>query len=88
MYIKFLLWNKYVPREYVLREVPNTFVFACHFILLLDIVKFKYSEKAIKCCKISTVDLTGTTYIGQIFGGDFAKFCGLLRMRRRFPTDV
>ena len=41
--------------------------------------KFIYSEKASKFCKISTVDLTGTT-LGQIYGGDFAKFCGLLRI--------
>ena len=43
-------------------------------------VKFMYSEKATKVCEISTVDLTGTTYIEQIYGGDFAKFCGLLRI--------
>ena len=41
--------------------------------------KFIYSEKASKFCKISTVDLTGTT-LGQIYGGDFTKFCGLLRI--------
>ena len=29
-------------------------------------LKFIYSEKATKFCKISTVDLTVTTYIGQI----------------------
>ena len=40
-------------------------------------VKFIYSEKATKFCEISTVDLTVTTK-GQIYGGDFAKFCGLL----------
>ena len=42
--------------------------------------KFIYSEKATKFCEISTVDLTGTTYIGQIYGGDFTKICGLLRI--------
>ena len=31
-------------------------------------------------CEISTLDLTGTKYIGQIYCGDFAKFCGLLRI--------
>ena len=47
-------------------------------------VKFMYSEKAINFAEISTVDLTGTTsvlhYIGQIYGGDFTKFCGLIRI--------
>ena len=32
-----------------------------------------YSEKATKFCEISPVDLTLTTYIGQIYGGDFGK---------------
>ena len=50
----------------------------CH--LYLCIVKFIYSEKATKFCEISIVDLTITMYIGQIYGGDFAKFCGLLRI--------
>ena len=45
------------------------------------LLKFIYSEKVTKFCEISTVDLTGTTYIGgQIYGGDFANFCGLLRI--------
>ena len=43
-------------------------------------VKFIYSEKANNFCEISTVDLTVTKYIGQIYDGDFVKFCGLLRM--------
>ena len=43
-------------------------------------IKFIHSEKATKFCEISTNYLTGSTYIGQIIGGDFAKFCGLLRI--------
>ena len=43
-------------------------------------IKFIYSEKATNFCKIPTVDLTDWHYIGQIYGGDFAKFCGLLRI--------
>ena len=39
-----------------------------------ELVKFIYSEKAPKFGKISIVDLTGTTYIGQIYGVDFANF--------------
>ena len=48
------------------------------FIKLL--LKFIHSEKATKFCEIPTNYLTGSTYIGQIIGGDFAKFCGLLRI--------
>ena len=42
-------------------------------------VKFIYSEKAAKFCEISTVDLF---YVVQVksTGGDFAKFCGLLKI--------
>ena len=43
-------------------------------------LKVIYSEKATKFCKIATVDLTVTTYLGQIEGGGFAKFCDLLRI--------
>ena len=42
------------------------------------VLKFIYSKKAKRFCEISTVDLTGT--IGKINDGDFAKFCGLLRI--------
>ena len=39
-------------------------------------------------CKIFTVDLTVTThYIGQIYGADFAKFCGLLRIYELYYND-
>ena len=44
------------------------------------LLKFIYSEKATNFYEISTVDLTVTTFVGQIYGGDFAKFCGLLRI--------
>ena len=37
-----------------------------------------YSEKATKFCKISTI--FDWQYIGWIIGGDFAKFCGFLRI--------
>ena len=42
-------------------------------IFLNSMLKFIYSEKATKFCGISTVNLTVTTYLGQIYGGDFAK---------------
>ena len=50
--------------------------------VLDEMLKFIYSEKATKFCEISIVDLTVTIayYIGQIYGGDFAKICGLLRV--------
>jgi hypothetical protein len=41
------------------------------------VVKFIYFEKATKFGEISTVI---RYYIGQIKGGDFAIFCGLLRI--------
>ena len=40
---------------------------------------YMYSEKATKFCEISS-QLFDWQYIGQIIGGDFAKFCGLLRI--------
>ena len=39
------------------------------------ILKLIYSEKATNFCKISNWH-----YIEQIYGGDFTKFCGLLRL--------
>ena len=46
----------------------------------LGLLKFIYSKKAIKFCEISIEDLTVTTYIVQIYGGDFANICDLLRI--------
>ena len=43
-------------------------------------IKLIYSEKATKFDEIFTLLLTGTTYIGLKKGGDFEKFCGLLRI--------
>ena len=45
------------------------------------VVKFTYSEKT-KFCKISSVDLTITTY-----GRDFENICGLLRIYELFLID-
>ena len=42
-------------------------------------LKFIYSEGATKFCTISTAELTDTTN-RQLYDGDFAKFCGLLRI--------
>ena len=41
----------------------------------IKLLKFIYSEKATKFCKTFRWQ-----YIGQIIGGNFAKFCGLLRI--------
>ena len=43
-------------------------------------LNFIYSEKTTKFCEISTLDLSYVSSNGQIYGGDFAKFCGLLRI--------
>ena len=43
-------------------------------------VKFIYSEKATNFCEISIVDLSYVLINCQIYGGYFAKFCGLLRI--------
>ena len=56
--------------EYIFNIFPSS--------MLCMKLKFIYSEKATKFCEISTNYLTGSKYIGQIIGGDFAKFCGLL----------
>ena len=45
-----------------------------------DKLKFIYSEKATKFCEISTNYIFDWQYIGQIIGGDFANFFGLLRI--------
>ena len=42
-------------------------------------IKFVFSKKATKIDNIFTVDLTVCSN-GQIYGGDFGKFCGLLRI--------
>ena len=43
-------------------------------------LKFINSEKAKKICEISTNYLSLCSTASQIIGGDFAKFCGLLRI--------
>ena len=42
--------------------------------------EFIYSDKATKFCEISTVDLSYVCSNGQIYSGNFAKLCGLLRI--------
>ena len=42
-------------------------------------LKFIYSEKAIKCCKIFTLLLTDTTK-NKSKVKNFSKYCGLLRI--------
>ena len=49
------------------------------------LLKFIYSEKATKLCEISTVDLSYVCSSGQIYGGYFAKYCGLLRIYELYP---
>ena len=61
------------------RVVKKTLKQLSDSVLLIDTTE--YSEMGTKFCEISTVDMTVTCkYIGQIYGGDFAKNCGLLRI--------
>ena len=46
--------------------------------LYIGLVKYIYSEKASKFCKISTVDLFYVYSACQIYVEDFVKFCDLL----------
>ena len=48
-----------------------------------DYVKFTCSEKATKFCEISTLLLSVCTV-----GGDFAKFCGLLRIYELYLRHI
>ena len=59
------------------------------FVLPLEAsVKFIYSEKATKILR-NLHQIFDWHYIEQIFGGDFAKFCGLLRIYELYtPTDL
>ena len=47
--------------------------------LLVYKIKFTHFGKATNFCEISTVNLT-VTYTGHIYGRDFTKFCGLLKI--------
>ena len=44
------------------------------------LIKFIYSEKTTKFFEMSTEDLSYICSNAQIYDGDFAKFCGLLRI--------
>jgi hypothetical protein len=48
------------------------------------ILKFIHSEKAKNSCEISTVDLSYICSASQIYIGDFAKYCGLLRIYKLY----
>ena len=50
-------------------------------------IKFIYSEKATNFCEISTVDLSYVACNGQIYRGDFAKFCGLFRIYKLYKEE-
>ena len=67
---------KYKFRTCCVQKLFFCFCFEIKTIL----VKFIYSEKATKFCEIST----DWHYIGQIYGGDFAKMCGLLRINELY----
>jgi hypothetical protein len=48
------------------------------------LIKFIYSEKATKFCEIST---NCWSYVLPV-GGDFAKFCGLLRIHELYYLET
>ena len=52
-------------------------------------LKFIYSGKATKFCEISIVDLSYVCSASQIYGGDLANVCGLLRIHELYvPTRL
>ena len=58
------------------------------FVIIVGYVKFICSEKATHFYEISTIDLFYVVSNGHIYGGDFAKFCGLLRTYELYiPTQ-
>ena len=48
--------------------------------IFVFLIKFIYCEKATKFCEIYTNYIFVLCTASQIIGGDFAKFCGLLRI--------
>ena len=55
------------------------------------LVKFIYSEKATNFCAVSILNLSYVSSNRQIYGGDCARFCGLLRMyelKSCFPSLI
>ena len=71
------LTKYFVSLSFVAKELWITAIM-CK--LMTKHLKFMYFEKTTQFCEISTVDLTGTKYIGQIYSGDFAKCYGLLKI--------
>ena len=60
-----------------------------YFILsLCSFLKFIYSEKATKFCEISTNYFSYVLTASQIIGGDFSKFCGLLRIHEVYRNKI
>ena len=60
-------------------QVKSSFDILYKVTRILSALKFIYSEKATKFGEISTVDLSYCSN-GQIYCGDFAQFCDLLRI--------
>ena len=50
-------------------------------------LKYIYHEKVTKFCEFSTVDLSYVV-TGQMYGGDFAKFCGLHRIYELYSPQT
>ena len=67
------------PTIWGLQHTSSFLLFILIYFNMLCLVKFIYSDKAPNFCEISTVDLP-LCGNGQIYGEDFAKCFGLLRI--------
>ena len=72
--------------KYIIRLLQLKFLPIIDMNMGLECLKFIYSEKATTFCEIFILLLTGTKYVGQKRGEDFAKFCGSLRMYELFVS--
>ena len=73
------LWNSVTQFGEILM-VYKISTYVLYEIFILRRVKFIYLEKAANFCEISTVDLFYVVAVKSTVAGDFAKFCGLLRI--------
>ena len=76
--ISLLVWKFTIP----LLKVVSKIRVKIRWLVFLISLKFINSEKATKFCEISAVDLSYVIVcsFSQIYGGDFGKFCGLIRI--------
>ena len=75
-----LLKNKWLKKIYIYHVWPICDLFSSFWSRIWIHVMFIYSQKATNFCEISTLDLSYVLHNGQIYAGDFAKFCDLLKI--------